>query len=226
MFLKNIVYRIERSVIRVTWADAKNIDIVKLAYKTDKDEVISNSLFADKDKILDAKIMFLLKNGEYGYLLIESDVDLPSVVVNQANDNANIAVQKNNMNAISYKYSKYIVESNLSNERCGFCHVLAKHNGSPSGLFFPRYQEKLSTITEDIHVSKIFNSAGFVIKQPQEGVLLGLPLMQEQFLYKKISTFDGGRLYNNADRMFIQTSFETPELIEVMARDINSKPLI
>src|ERR1039457_1960851 len=119
MFLKNVVYRTDTDVIRVTWGDLKNDYVVKVTYKTGKDRVLSNSLYADKQAVFDVKIIYRKPNSEYDYLRL-----------------VNMTSMRFTENSTQIYHDRYFVEYKLSNEQCGFCHTLAKHDGSPSGLFF------------------------------------------------------------------------------------------
>src|ERR1700722_1492601 len=51
LVLKNVVYRTDTAVLRITWADDHNDDVIKAAYKTGKDRILSNSLYADKGQV-------------------------------------------------------------------------------------------------------------------------------------------------------------------------------
>src|SRR5579872_4317683 len=72
LMLKNVVYRTNTGVIRVTWADDANADVVKVAYKTGKDPVLGNSVYADKRQVSDVKIMYRTESNAYEYLHLEN----------------------------------------------------------------------------------------------------------------------------------------------------------
>lgn len=199
MYLKNVVYRTDTNVIRVTWGDLHNDYVAKAAYKAGKDKVLSNSLYADKQGVYDIKIMYRKANSEYDYIQLEN---LKFIVLTQNGTPIN-----------QDKYSDgYSVAYKLSNEKCGFCHILAKNDGSPSGLFFPRYQEGQGSNGLD-GMSAFFDPSKLKLKNRADTVALGLPAMQDDFYYYRAG------LMNNDDQKILRTLVELPQLLEVLARD-------
>jgi hypothetical protein len=198
MFLKNVVYRTDTNVIRVTWGDRKNDYVVKVAYKTGKDKVLSNSLYADKQGVFDVKIAYRRPDSEYDYLRLE-----------------NLKFVKVIENGTPVDHDGYSVEYELSNEQCRFCHILAKHDGSPSGLFFPRYQEGQGSNGLE-GMSAFFDPGKLELKKSAESVALGLPAMKDDFYY--LHTAQLGTIDKDSEKI-LQTLVELPQLIEVMARD-------
>src|SRR6266481_2194611 len=198
MFLKNVVYRTDLDVMRVTWGDRKNDYVVKVTYKTGKDKVLSNSPYADKQAVFDVKIIYRKPNAEYDYLRLE---DLKSVRF--AGNDASI------------DHDGYAIEYKLSDEKCGFCHTLAKHDGSPSGLFFPRYQEGQGSNGLE-GMSAFFDPNKLELKKKAESAVLGLPEMQDDFYFFhviKFGTYDKDRM------QILRTLIELPQLLEVMSMD-------
>jgi hypothetical protein len=126
----------------------------------------------------------------------------------------------NNQQAIRTQikpFSSYTVETHLSNERCRFCHILAQNDGSPSGLFFTRYQESARKNTGIGSVNHLFNTNAFVSKSAEESTHIGLPLMSEDFVYRKV-VFDTSNTPDEITRLG-RSLIELPQLIEVLARD-------
>ncbi|MBV8061432.1 MAG: hypothetical protein JO126_02885 [Alphaproteobacteria bacterium] len=205
MALKNVVYRTDMGVIRITWADDKNIDVVKTAYKTSKDPILGNSAYADKDQIVDVKIMYRKTPDSYDYLRLQNMKNTMDAFIQNGYDQP-----------IADPTWDYMVQGKLSNEKCGFCHILARNDGSPSGVFFPRYQENGGT--HDIgEMGSVFHLDGFSKKSASDAEDLGLAEMNEDFLYRKI-ILNGPDAPEDAKR-YARTIIELPELIEVMARD-------
>ncbi len=132
MMLKNAVYRTDMGTIRLTWADDANIDIVKVAYKTGKDPVLGNSVYADKRQLTDVKIMYRTASNTYDYLHL--------VNIDDIHHNPMAAVPEPPPVPAKPTFN-YAIEGKLTNEQCRFCHILAQNDGSPKGVFFPRYQE-------------------------------------------------------------------------------------
>ena len=198
MFLKNVVYRTDIDVIRVTWGDRKNNYVIKVAYKTGKDKVLSNSLYADKQAVYDVKILYRKPNSEYDYIRLQ-----------------NLRFQRVIENGTPVDHDGYSVEYKLSDEQCGFCHILAKHDGSPSGLFFPRYQEGQGSYGLE-GMSAFFDPGKLELKKGKESVALGLPEMKDAFYFFHVTQFGT----HDKDRVqILRTLIELPQLLEVMARD-------
>lgn len=205
MMLKNVVYRTDMGVIRITWADDDNIDVVKTAYKTNKDPVLGNSVYADKSQIADVKIMYRKTPDSYDYLRLQNLLTTKDAFVQSGYDQY-----------IPDPDSEYLFQGKLSNEKCGFCHILAKNDGSPNGVFFPRYQENGGK--HDIgEMGSVFHLQGFDQKDSGEAEELGLVEMKEDFLYRKIDM--GPANTSEESKRYTRTLIELPQLIEVMARD-------
>ena len=204
MFLKNVVYRTDIDVIRVTWGDRKNDYVVKAAYKTGKDKVLSNSLYADKQEVYDLKIMYRKTNLEYDYIRLQN-LKFERVV----------RLGKSTENDAPIDHDGYSAEYKLSGEQCGFCHILAKHDGSPSGLFFPRYQEgQGSNVLEGM--SAFFDQSKLELKNGAESSALKLPEMKGDFYFFHVTQFGT----HDKDRVqILRTLIELPQLLEVMSMD-------
>jgi len=227
--LKNVVYRTDMQVLRITWADDHNDDVIKAAYKTGKDRILSNSLYADKGHVISVKIIYRNPRGAYSYLNLENINEMiksnasPPGGAGAAQPPDDYATEGNKTNApepgkagAAPPLYNYAIEGNPSNEKCGFCHVLAKNDGEPSGLFFPRYQE--SHADPDIKVDNIFHLDAFLPQEASSAQKLGLPAMQENFLLRKVENAYSPYPPPEEVRLF-RTLIELPQLIEVMARD-------
>jgi hypothetical protein len=205
MMLKNVVYRTDQSVIRITWADGNNDYIVKVAFKTGKDPILGNSVYADKRRVTDAKIMYRTVSNTYEYLQLLNIANGPASSMPGI-----IAPPQSEKPTFEYR-----VVTNLTNENCRFCHILARNDGSPSGVFFPRYQEAYKE--HDIKdVGSLFRAEHFISRLANTTGELGLPEMHEDFLYQKVSVGRDTPAYNE---QFMRVLIELPQLVEVMARD-------
>ena len=199
MFLKNVVYRTDIDVIRVTWGDRNNDYVVKIAYKTGKDKVLSNSLYADKQGIFDVKIIYRKPDSKYDYLRLQNS-KFSRLIGNDA----------------PLDRDGYFIQYNLSNEQCRFCHILAKHDGSPSGLFFPRYQEGQGSNGLE-GMSAFFDPGKLQLEKRAEAATLGLPEMKDDFYFFHVTQF---AISHDKDKeKILRTLIELPQLLEVMARD-------
>jgi hypothetical protein len=197
MFLKNVVYRPDLDVIRVTWGDRKNYYVVKIAYKTGRDKVLSNSIYADKKAVFDVKIMYRKPNSEYDYMRLEN----LRMVQGKA----------------LFDHDVFHVEYKLTNEECGFCHTLAKYDNSPSGIFFPRYQEGQDT-GKIGGMSTFFDPSKLELKKKADAIGLGLPEMMGDFYFLKVN--QANILRNDKDTQKIMRALiELPQLLEVMSMD-------
>ena len=206
MRLKNAVYRTDTGIIRITWADDDNNDVVKVGYKTRKDPVLGNSVYADKRQVYDVKISYRAGNA-YDYLLfMNMDIALMSNAAD--GDRPQPLPEKPT-------FDHYRVEGKLTNEECRFCHILAQNDGSPKGVFFPRYQESYGEHTMG-ELNPLFRTDHFARMPASSAGNLGLPEMKEDFLYQKISASPKMPPENMP---FVRTLIELPQLIEVMARD-------
>ena len=206
MGLKNAVYRTDMGVIRITWADDNNNDVVKVAYKTSKDPILGNSVYADKRQVIDVKISYRV-GDKYDYLRIQN---MENVAVSNAaaGDKAPPLPEKPTFN-------NYRVEGNLTNEQCRFCHILAQNDGSPKGVFFPRYQEFYGEHTMG-EINPLFHMDHFTHMPASSARNLGLPEMGQDFLYQKVSASPAAPPENTR---FVRTLIELPQLVEVLARD-------
>ena len=207
MMLKNVVYRTDMDVIRITWGDADNNDVIKVAYKIGKDPVLSNSSYADKRQVVDVKISYRVGDA-YQYLRIQN---MQSVYF------AGPAPEKTKPAKIPKEptFKDYRVEAKLTDQQCGFCHILAQNDGSPKGVFFPRYQEaygdyKMHEMGSVFHIDHFTNTPAASAKS------LGLPDMKEDFLYQRVNSTPYASPENT---QFVRSLIELPQLVEVMARD-------
>ena len=202
MFLKNVVYRADLDVIRVTWGDRKNEYIVKVAYKTGKDKVLSNSVYADKKAAAVVKIMYRKPNSEFDYIVLQD---------------TRLFENNKPANQVENAHDVYYVQYKLPDEQCGFCHTLAKYDNSPSGIFFPRYQEGQGT-HELGGMSTFFDPDKFEVRKKKESVGLGLPEMKDDFYFFKVTKTS---LYENDknSQKIMRTLIELPQLLEVMSMD-------
>lgn len=210
MMLKNAVYRTDMGVIRLTWADDENEDVVKVAYKTAKDPVLGNSVYADKRQVIDVKIMYRSEAKVYEYLRFSN------------RDNTNSANMDMPTPVPATPQFNFSVQSRLTNEQCGFCHVLAQNDGSPKGVFFPRYQESYGHPSASIKLP--WRMENFAMMHPQDTEKLGLPGMAEDFLYQKVVV--GIESPAPESVQFARTLIEAPQLVEVWARDNNQSTCI
>jgi hypothetical protein len=205
--LKNVVFRNDSRGIRVTFADDKNHYIYKATYKTASDPVLTNSVYADKNELVDIKIMYL-SGDEYKYISIQNDkgqkkyVSMPQSPEDRSQKQAVV--------------DSYTVLTSLSNEKCGFCHVVAQNDGNKQGLFFPRYQETTATTQKEIDAKSIFRSDDFS-KTVKGLVNLNIPNeMTDEFYFNSVSREKNGDIDVNK---YARTLFEMPELVEVLAKD-------
>jgi hypothetical protein len=212
MVLKNVVYRTDMGVIRVTWADDDNDDIVKAAYKTGKDPILSNSVYADKQRLVDIKIIYRASSGSYQYLRIENNALIQADRAQYGLPTTAPRDPRTGLLGLDY-----LVEGRLTKEKCAFCHEIARSDGSRSGIFFPRYQEIFGEPTH-VHASGLFDAARFAPQPKSMAETLGLAPMSEDFVYQKVDFTDPQQDQDVATR-FARTLFELPQLIEVMARD-------
>jgi hypothetical protein len=83
----------------------------------------------------------------------------------------------------------------LTNEQCRFCHILAQNDGSPKGVFFPRYQESYKArILGDTNL--LFHADHFTLMPAQSASKLGLPT-DVKIMYRTASnSYDYLRLQN------------------------------
>jgi hypothetical protein len=202
MFLKNVVYRTDINVIRVTWGDRKNEYIVKVSYKTGKDKVLSNSVYADKKAVLDVKIMYRKPDSEFDY------IDLLDT---------RLFENGRPVNHVENAHDVYYVQYKLPDEQCGFCHTLAKYDNSPSGIFFPRYQEGQGTDKLG-SMSTFFDPGKLELRKKEESANLGLPEMKDDFYFFKVTKTS---IYENDknSQKIMRTLIELPQLLEVLSMD-------
>lgn len=210
--LKNVVYRTDMGVIRVTWADDDNNDIIKAAYKTGKDPILSNSVYADKQQLVDIKIIYRASDGSYQYLRIENNA-----LIQADRAQYGLPTTERRHPQTNLLGPDYMVEGRLTKEKCAFCHEIARSDGSRGGIFFPRYQEIFGEPAH-VHASGLFDAARFAPQPKSMAETLRLAPMSEDFVYQKIDFTDPQQDQDEATR-FARTLFELPQLIEVMARD-------
>jgi hypothetical protein len=184
--LKNVVHRSDTGLLRLTWSSFDDRYVVKVAYKTNSDRLLTHSNFADRDQVVDIKFVYY-QGDELRYFRIESPRDAQGHFIEPR---------------------ALVVQDTNSPELCGFCHELAKTDGSPSGLFFPRYQSKHKS---QIPSSTIFDLSEFKAMSKGEMKSLGLPEI-EDVLVKKVPL-------SNLNSSYARIVFEMPELVEIFARD-------
>jgi hypothetical protein len=205
MMLKNAVYRTDMGVIRMTWADDTNEDVVKVAYKTNKDPILGNSVYADKRQVIDVKIMYRTDADAYEYLRLG----------NMDNIRASALPPNSAVPSLEKTPLHYFIEGGLTNEQCRFCHVLVQNDGAHDGVFFPRYQEddKERSLGD---TGSLFRAEHFKLVPAASASALGLPVMDEDFLYQKVTASQNG---SAEEVRFTRMVIELPQLIEVIARD-------
>ncbi len=208
MLLKNVVYRKDADTIRVTFSDKENDLIFKVTYKTSYDPVTTNSIYADKDKIIDIKIMYR-KNNDYEYINLENFDNLKSSI-KEINDNP----------AFKDKVNHYRIVSSPGEQRCGFCHILAKNDSfNNSGIFFPRYHEYTKQMMEIQSSKSIFRETDFSLKSKKD-VHIKLPEeLSEPFYFSSVSANYKNGFNHELMTKYSRIIFETPELLEVLAKD-------
>lgn len=209
MHIKNIVFRTDIKNIRVTYGDATDHYLFKIAYSTSYDTVLVNSRYADKDAIDDIKLIYY-ENGKLNYVWIYHGMNTKRKKI----DAAGAGNPKN----------EFIMNYNMADERCGFCHELAKHDGSNTGLFFSRYQYKKSFAGNGLDnesLNGIFKESSFVLtKKSDSGIadVLG-DRMPDSFYYQRFKSHTSGK--RSDQNPPFSMLLEMPELIEVLARDNN-----
>lgn len=187
MLLKNVVHRSDTGFTRITFADKDDHYVVKGTYGVSSDDVLTNSKFADKNKLLDLKIMFIGKDGKYQYAHI---------------GRANTPVIKDVPPIM-------VFQGTVTNETCKYCHMLAQHSGSPSGLFFKRYQDGVDL--SPLKMGNVLSSSSFT---PTSSLPSWAPssLNGQRVMVDYQST---GKAAWDIQNFY----FETPELLETLARD-------
>jgi hypothetical protein len=196
MLLKNVVYRSDTGYIRVTFASKDDRYVVKGTYGTSYDDVLVNSNYADKKKLIDLKIMYLpTKGGEYKYYHIFN-------TVKKTPDGDKMVG----------------VETEPNGATCKYCHQLAKVSGEPSGLFFQRYQYKSKATP--LHSSFLMNQMPGIFKDGNFVKLASKPDWLPQGFsdlsvrYNIPSFADIGESVANRNLIL-----ETPELLETLSMD-------
>lgn len=193
MALKNVVYRNDHSTIRITWADESNDYIIKQTYRTSSDPILENSKYADRKQAQDIKIMYRpTKGAGYEYLQVIPLVD------------------SNMQTTIS-------VDARPPEERCNFCHILARNEIEPNGTFFQRYQEDGQGFNVKGKASNIFDISLFEPKHESEAKSLNLPKMSEPFYYRMASISEVSKSEENARA--VRTLIEIPYLVQIYALD-------
>lgn len=209
MLLKNAVYRAETKYIRITFADANDKYVVKGTYGTSSDGVLTNSKYADKSKLIDLKIMYLPNGGtKYRYLHI---MDI-----------------KPSAEAAKYGQKPMgVLDTKLDNETCKYCHRIAEYSGSPSGLFFRRYQYE--STANPLKVTGMFDADAFVHESQKPNWAPATMTAGDLYISMKnaIPVLPVVRIKTRQDerpdfqkvRHNMNFILETPELLEVLAKD-------
>ena len=210
IYLKNVVYRKDTNVIRITYGDDSDHYVFKISYKTNTDSVLTNSLYADKRQLIDVKIMY--RDGDqYDYLHLDNQREMVP---------AHFRVVPSSPLARHYR-----LETRIGNAECGFCHTLARNDGSPSGLFFVRYQESNAPTARYLRgTDALFKASDFqyvptklAAAQIPGGLPGGLPPMIH---FNQVHLHPGSpQGYSPLTVEYTRTIFEMPELVEVLARD-------
>lgn len=213
MRIKNMVYRTDNRNIRITFGDRDDKYLFKIAYSTHSDRVLANSRYADKADISDIKLIYYDK-GKLNYIWIFHIKPQPVEATQTKEDEKKFIKAK-------AAEDQYVMHYNMAEERCGFCHELAKHDGSNTGLFFSRYQYKTKFSGSGIDkVDNIFRASSFVLSKKADtviGKVLG-DKMPDEFYYQRFPTL----LPENKDQHPVYSIIlEMPSLIEVLARDNN-----
>jgi len=202
MLLKNVVYRSDTGYIRITFASNDDRYVIKGTYGTSFDDVLVNSNYADKKKLIDLKIMYL-PDGEKKYKYFHIF-------------NSSRKQQPGGERLIG-------VEPETTGATCKYCHQLAKISGEPSGLFFQRYQ--YGSDAKPLHSSFLVNQMPGIFKDSNFKSLPSKPAwMPPEFS-------DSGVRYNITSvsksgvleiSKFVQKRnliLESPELLETFSLD-------
>jgi hypothetical protein len=223
MFVKNIVWRPDLKVIRVTWADAQNRYVFKTVYRVQHDPVLTNSLYADKNEILDVKIMYL-DGGRYRYLHLNHGGPINILPNGQVQYHATPTSPATPVDAAIGPFGYYQLNGHVSAEECKFCHMLVRGvSGKPGGLFFPRYQEARSPFDKDyagpgsIEQPLFFRQADFHPVDPNTAEVKLPPGLPNPILLDRVNLSNPAT--HDLYTMFVRTMFEAPQLVEAMARD-------
>lgn len=202
------MYRSDTHYIRVTFADDDDRYVVKGTYGTSADGVLTNSKYADKSKLIDLKIMFRPEGSDkYRYLHVMNMVPHEAV--------QNGVVQR------------VVLDTNLDDETCKYCHRIAEYSGSASGLFFRRYQYKSQAMP--LKINGMFDSESFVLSKSKpnwipagmrdEDVYISVDSAIPVIPVVKIKSLENQRPDFNKIRHNRNFILETPQLLEVLARD-------
>jgi hypothetical protein len=202
MRIKNIVYRTDNKNIRITYGDKNDRYLFKIAYKTTSDPVLVNSTYADKDRVSDIKLIYY-EGDKLNYVWVFRRA-------------VSVAPEEKPLD-------EYIMNYNLTNERCGFCHELAKHDGSKTGLFFSRYQYKKQFEGTGLkNVDAIFREDKFALVKKSDTIIAKVlgDKMPDKFYYQRFEAnlISPGGHFGQQDPAYT-ILLEMPELIEVLARD-------
>lgn len=213
MLLKNVVYRSDTGYLRITFSSENDDYVVKGTYGTSFDDVLVNSNYADKKKLIDLKIMYLPEGGkEYKYFHIYN--------TDRKYDGKRVVG----------------VEPVADGKTCKYCHQIAKISGSKSGLFFRRYQHESDA--KPLHVKSFFENIPDIFEENKFVRMSKTPSwipdgfkdksVKYHILdvrYKYIKTIIDGR-----ERTVMRTSnkkyydernliLESPQLLETFSRD-------
>lgn len=215
IFLKNVVWRPDLKVIRMTWANNDNSLVFKIVYKVNHDPVLTNSVYADKRDIVDIKIMFL-QGKHYRYLHLDRATK-GTVSGSEVKIEPDWHADGPPSNP---EYGAYTLNGHLKPEQCAFCHMLVPGvDGKPGGVFFPRYQEasEVNGQKDALRPPLFFRASDFKPIDPGQAPVklpAGLP---NPVLFNRVDMTNPATkdLYT----MYARTMFESPELVEAMARD-------
>ncbi len=222
MLLKNVVFRKDSNVIRTTYADRSNDYVFKVAYKTDHDPALVNSIYADKTQIIDIKIMHK-KGNDYEYMLLENQLQHQIQAYHRVKREAEEKIKQGQVGIAlpmipeqSVTSGLYVLSMTQGNERCGYCHIVAKNDSANnSGLFFSRYQETSKEKQKEFGAESIFREQDFIKETKDALANLNLPSdMVNEFLFSTVADNEPQKISRYA-----RTLFEMPELVEVLAKD-------
>lgn len=195
LLLKNVVFRNDHKTIRITWADKSDNYVVKQTYLTSADSILENSRYADKEQAADTKIMYReSKNDAYKYIQV-------------------IPMTGSGAGKTTY------TDEHPNEERCNFCHILAKSPESPNGVFFRRYQADGMGFNALGKVGNFFDISDFKPYDASAEYGKNLPKMTEPFYYRlaKMDDWAGPKASENTRVM--RSLVEIPHLLEVFAFD-------
>lgn len=219
MFLKNVVWRPDLKVIRLTWADNADSLVFKIVYKVNHDPVLTNSVYADKRQIVDVKIMFL-EGKRYRYLHLNNISATGTVAGGRIQIGSATVWQDKGGQRVNPFFGVYTLNGHMTDGQCKFCHMLVPGvDGRPGGVFFPRYQESsLADAEKDALRPPLFFRAEDFKPVDPEAAPVKLPAgLPNPILFNRVEMNNPAT--KNLYSMYARTMFESPELVEAMARD-------